>query len=78
MEQGHRDFRTRGFCASHGDIEEGTWAVAVPMRRSPGEETLVFNCSAPAFQLKKRQLENEVGPRLVAMVRSIEGAIGLR
>jgi DNA-binding IclR family transcriptional regulator len=78
VEQSQRDFRARGFCVSHGDIEEGTWAVAVPMRRRPGEETLAFNCSMPAFQLKKRQLETEVGPRLVAMVRSIEGAIGLR
>jgi DNA-binding IclR family transcriptional regulator len=78
VEQSQRDFRARGFCVSHGDIEEGTWAVAVPMRRRPGEEVLAFNCSAPAFQLKKRQLETEVGPRLVAMVRSIEGAIGLR
>lgn len=78
VEQGRGDFGTRGFCISHGDMEEGTWAVAVPMRRRPGEETLVFNCSVPAFQLKKRQLETEVGPRLVAMVRSIEGAIGLR
>ena len=48
------------------------------MRRRPGEETLAFNCSMPAFQLKKRQLETEVGPCLVAVVRSIEGAIGLR
>lgn len=78
VEQSEREFRARGFCVSHGDIEEGTWAVAVPMRRRPGEETLAFNCSTPAFQLKKRQLETEVGPRLVAMVRSIEGAIGLR
>jgi len=78
IEQSARDCRSRGFCASYGDIEEGTWAVAVPMRRRPGEEMLVFNCSAPAFQLKKRQLESEVGPRLVAMVRAVEGAIGLR
>src|SRR5262245_7327452 len=77
MEQSGRDCRARGFCASYGDIEEGTWAVAVPMRRRPGEEMLVFNCSAPAFQLKKRQLESDIGPRLVSMVRAIEGAIGL-
>jgi DNA-binding IclR family transcriptional regulator len=78
VEQGYRDQRARGFCISHGDWEEGTWAVAVPMRRRAGEETLVFNCSTPALGARKRQLETEIGPRLVAMVRSIEHAAGLR
>lgn len=78
VEQGYKDYRALGFCISRGDLETNTWAVAVPLRRRGDEEILVFNCTVPGFQVKKRQLENDTGPRLVAMVRAIEGAVGLR
>ena len=47
-------------------------AVGVPMRRTVDGEIVAFNCSVPAFMLKKGQLEDDIGPRLVAMVRNIE------
>jgi hypothetical protein len=31
----------------------------------------------PAFMMKKGQLEDDIGPRLVAMVRNIEASLGL-
>jgi DNA-binding IclR family transcriptional regulator len=52
-------------------------AVGVPMRRSVDGEIVTFNCGVPAFILKKGQLEDDIGPRLVAMVRNIEAAVGI-
>ena len=62
---------------SAGDLRREVYAVGVPMRRTVDGEIVAFNCSVPAFQLKKGQLEEDVGPRLVSMARNIEAAIGL-
>jgi hypothetical protein len=47
------------------------------MRRTLDGEILAFNCIVPAFTLKKGQLEEDIGPRLVAMVRNIEASLGM-
>lgn len=71
------DIRTRGFCVSLGDLRREVHAVGAPMRRSVDGEIVTFNCGVPAFMLKKGQLEEDIGPRLVAMVRNIEAAVGI-
>ena len=53
------------------------YAVGVPMRRTVDGEIVAFNCIVPAFMVKKGQLEDDLGPRLVAMVRNIEASLGL-
>ena len=53
------------------------YAVGVPMRRTVDGEIVAFNCIVPAFMVKKGQLEDDIGPRLVAMVRNIEASLGL-
>ena len=70
------DVRGKGYCVSCGDLRREVHAVGVPMRRSVDGEIVTFNCGVPAFVLKKGQLEDDIGPRLVAMVRNIEAAIG--
>ena len=47
------------------------------MKPSADGEILVFNCGVPSYLLKDNQLEVDIGPRLVSMVRSIEGAMGI-
>jgi DNA-binding IclR family transcriptional regulator len=71
------DIRTRGFCVSTGELRREVHAVGVPMRRSVDGEIVAFNCGVPAFLLKKGQLEDDLGPRLVAMVRNIEASLGM-
>ncbi len=71
------DIRTRGFCSSVGELRREVHAVGVPMRRTVDGEIISFNCGVPAFLLKKGQLEEEIGPRLVAMVRNVEAAVGI-
>ena len=67
----------RGFCASSGELRREVHAVGVPMRRTVDGEIVAFNCIVPAFMVKKGQLEDDLGPRLVAMVRNIEANLGL-
>ena len=71
------DVRGRGFCVSLGELRREVHAVGVPMRRTVDGEIVAFNCGVPAFMLKKGQIEDDIGPRLVAMVRNIEGALGI-
>src|SRR6188508_2881545 len=66
------DVRARGFCVSLGELRREVHAVGVPMRRTIDGEVVAFNCSVPAFMLKKNQIEEDIGPRLVQMVRNIE------
>lgn len=71
------DIRARGFCMAMGELRREVFAVGVPMRRTVDGEIISFNCSVPAFMLKKGQLEEDLGPRLVAMVRNIEASLGM-
>jgi DNA-binding IclR family transcriptional regulator len=71
------DIRSRGFCVSIGELRREVSGVAVPMRRTVDGEIIAFNCGVPSFALKKGQLEEDIGPRLVAMVRNVEAALGI-
>jgi len=71
------DIRSRGFCLSLGEVLREVHAVGTPMRRTVDGEVVAFNCTVPAFILKKGQLEEDIGPRLVAMVRNIEASLGM-
>ena len=77
IDQGVGDVRSRGFCTSVGELRREVHAVGVPMRRTIDGEIVSFNCGVPAFMLKKGQLEEDIGPRLVATVRNIEAALGI-
>ena len=77
IERGLDDLRSRGFCSSVGELRREVHAVGVPMRRTIDGEIVSFNCGVPAFMLKKGQLEEDIGPRLVSMVRNLEGALGM-
>ena len=77
IEKSLEDIRGRGFCAANSELLREVYAVGVPMRRTVDGEIVAFNCIVPAFMVKKGQLEDDLGPRLVAMVRNIEASLGL-
>ena len=72
VEEGLADFRLRGFCLHHGAWNPHVHTVAVPMRRMHNDHIVVFNCVVPAHSIRRGQLEEDLGPRLVRMVRQIE------
>ncbi len=72
IEQALRDYQERGFCLSMGDWRKDVNAVAVPMLPVSGSRLLTFNCAAPSFLLRRHMLEDDLGPRLVHLVRTLE------
>ena len=77
IDKGLEDIRGRGFCSSLGELRREVHAVGAPMRRTVDNEIVAFNCGVQTFLLKKGQLDDDIGPRLVAMVRNIEAALGM-
>jgi DNA-binding IclR family transcriptional regulator len=71
------ELKQNGFCTAYGDIVAGVNAVAVPFAQLSRNEVLLFNCSVPETTDRLLNLEAEIGPALVRMVRKIESEIGL-
>jgi DNA-binding IclR family transcriptional regulator len=66
----------RGFAISSGEWQEDIGAAGVALRLNDGTGPYAFNCGAPAFRFTEDRLINDIGPRLLAMVRNIETALG--
>jgi DNA-binding IclR family transcriptional regulator len=65
-----------GFAISAGDWHDDIHAVGVALKLNDGTGPYAFNCGAPAFRFTEDRLRHDIGPRLVAMVRNIEAALG--
>jgi len=65
-----------GFAMSAGDWQNDVAAVGVALKLNDGTGPYAFNCGAPAFRFTEDRLRNDIGPRLMAMVRNIEAALG--
>ncbi|MCA6109180.1 IclR family transcriptional regulator [Bradyrhizobium cenepequi] len=66
----------RGFAISAGEWQDDVHAIGVALQLNDGTGPYAFNCGAPAFRFTEDRLLNDIGPRLVAMVRNIEQALG--
>jgi DNA-binding IclR family transcriptional regulator len=66
----------RGFAISAGEWQDDVHAVGVALQLNDGTGPYAFNCGAPAFRFTEDRLLDDIGPRLVAMVRNIEQALG--
>lgn len=76
IEQAIREVETRGFCASFGDWQKDIYAVAVPLRLPDGGGLMAVNCGGQHFLVSRQRLEEDLGPRLVNLVRTIEASHG--
>jgi DNA-binding IclR family transcriptional regulator len=65
-----------GFTISAGEWHDDIHAAGVALKLNDGTGPYAFNCGAPAFRFTEDRLRNDIGPRLVAMVRNIELALG--
>jgi len=65
-----------GFAISAGEWQNDVHAVGVALKLNDGTGPYAFNCGAPAFRFTEDRLRSDIGPRLVAMVRNIETALG--
>ena len=64
-----------GFAISAGEWQDDVHAVGVALKLNDGTGPYAFNCGAPAYRFTEDRLRDDIGPRLVAMVRDIEAAL---
>jgi|CXWL01.1.fsa_nt_gi DNA-binding IclR family transcriptional regulator len=72
VKAGLAHIRQTGFAISRGDWAAHIHAVAAPLLVDAATgASLAINCGIPSFRLRPGELENEVGPRLVALAAGI-------
>jgi DNA-binding IclR family transcriptional regulator len=76
IEQGFKDYQDRGFCLSSGIWDANISAVGVPLVDADPARTMAFNCGGPAFLLGRERLVEDLGPRLVQLVRNVGVSMG--
>jgi DNA-binding IclR family transcriptional regulator len=76
IERSDETVAKHGFAISAGEWQEDVHAVGVALTLNDGTGPYAFNCGAPAFRFTEDRLLTDIGPRLVAMVRNIEAALG--
>lgn len=76
LEQAGEMVAKYGFVISAGEWQDDVHAAGVALTLNDGTGPYAFNCGAPAFRFTEERLRNDIGPRLLAMVRNIEAALG--
>jgi len=76
IERAGDEVAKHGFAMSAGDWQTDVAAAGVALKLNDGTGPYAFNCGAPAFRFTEDRLVSDIGPRLVAMVRNIEAALG--
>lgn len=76
IERSGEHIAKHGFAISAGEWQDDVHAVGVALKLNDGTGPYAFNCGAPSFRFTEDRLRNDIGPRLVAMVRNIEAALG--
>lgn len=71
-----RDLADHGFCRGHRDLHREIEVIAVPVAGSRSNERIIFAASLAVFNPQSKQLVENVGPRLVNLVRNVENAMG--
>jgi DNA-binding IclR family transcriptional regulator len=77
IDQAVKDYEERGFCLSVGDWDKDIASAAAPFT-APDGTRMAFNVGGPAFVMSRDTLENDIGPRLVDLVRRLGAAVGRR
>jgi DNA-binding IclR family transcriptional regulator len=66
-----------GYCSSLGDWQKDIHGVAVPIAAPAGELVYVLNLGGAAYALPEQEIRERHAPRLVALARKVEAALGL-
>lgn len=76
LRQAYADIDRRGFCSVIGAWRPTLSAVAVPMRGSVAGLRIAFNLTTMSYATSEDALLNDLGPRLVEVVRRTEAKLG--
>jgi DNA-binding IclR family transcriptional regulator len=75
MDRALTEFKEKGYCLSIGDWRPESNAIAVPLVPEAGSDIMVFSCSGASFQLRAKELEDDIGPRLLNLVANVKTAM---
>lgn len=78
IQRSARDIALKGFCTSEGQFKTVRIAAAVPLCQPIDGELFVINCGFARYAMTPERIDQEIGPRLVNLVRTVEGVLGLR
>jgi DNA-binding IclR family transcriptional regulator len=67
IRQSLRDYDKLGFVFSCGDWSPETYAVGVPLMSADRTRILSLSCSGPVFDMTRKRLTTEIGPRIVQL-----------
>lgn len=76
IEKSLAEIEERGFCIVDGDWQDDIRGVGVPLFSDDGSVALALNAAGPRFAADMTALEQEVGPRLVHLSRSLKPMLG--
>lgn len=76
IEQSFAEIDQRGFCIVDGEWQDDIRGVGVPLFSSDGSTALALNAAGPRFAADLEVLEQEAGPRLVHLSRSLAPMLG--
>jgi DNA-binding IclR family transcriptional regulator len=71
IEAAREEIARRQFCANYGDWVPEINAVAAPLAAPDGSQILTISCGGPSFAFDVERMENDIGPRIAALVRTI-------
>ncbi|MFW6028373.1 MAG: IclR family transcriptional regulator [bacterium] len=75
IERSIRQVRDHGFCLVDGEWRQHVRAVGVPLVLPGNQGAMALNCAGPAVKITRKQLEHDLGPRLVHLARHIESRL---
>ena len=70
--------RERGFATSIGEWRPEIHGVAAPLYRTEDGQCLAVNCGIPSYRFSPDQVENDCGPRMLGLVRSMRAFVSGR
>jgi len=75
IEQALKDFQEHGYCLSLGGWRNEVNAVGVPLLLTDGSGVMSFSCGGPSFQMTRKLIETDIGPRLLNLVGNVKTAL---
>ena len=70
-----REYDKHGFVFSCGDWSPETFAVGVPLISADRNKVLALSCSGPVFDMTRKRLTTEIGPRIIQLRDQIYQAV---
>ncbi|MDB5821630.1 MAG: hypothetical protein JWR21_334 [Herminiimonas sp.] len=76
-QEARKAFEQSGYCVNRGEWRGDVFGFAVPLAKPLDGALFVFNCGTSAQTGRFAEIDRDIAPRLIALVRSVEVLVGL-